>query len=119
MSFVIATGIGHCGSAWLAHILNRPDEGVRFHHQEKQYVFQGSSSWSILFKWEEEFGLSYPPAGAKGLPIYWDIMYKDLEEHPFVGDANSWTMTRLPEVSEHIKIDRVIYQLRNGIQQLH
>jgi len=107
--FVLVTGMGHCGTQWIAEVLNIPEQGVAFTHELKY----GLGNWRVLLPLEEKHGISgrYQP--------YWEQIRLLLRENRFVGDSGSWVTTRIPEVDKIIKVDRTIYLLRNGVQQIH
>lgn len=38
--FVLITGVGHCGTKWLAHVLRQPKYGIVFYHEHKFAVLR-------------------------------------------------------------------------------
>lgn len=105
-TFSVIAGSGHCGTTWLASVLDS-QLGVTWYHQ-----FRGEMAdkpWVVL-------DLKRPDD-----PLfnqYWRWIKGELHIGP-VGDANSWPPHLLPVVNEVVPIGRVIYMTRNGIQQLH
>jgi len=106
---VFVTGMGHCGTRWITKVLNNPGQGVTFTHELKYRL----GDWRILLPLEEKHGINrrYRP--------YWEQIRSLLRRNRFVGDSGSWVTTRIPDVDRVIKVDRIIYLLRNGIQQIH
>ncbi len=104
--FSVIAGSGHCGTTWLASILDS-QPGATWHHHFRELMAR--QSWEVL-------DLKAPDA-----PIfnqYWLSIRAQLKEGA-VGDANSWPPHLLTDVNKVQPIDRVIYLTRNGIQQLH
>lgn len=109
--FVLVAGVGHCGTKWLAHVLNRPDDGIVCYHEQKLALAPGG--WQDLLR----HGLEY---GADDLfTPYFDFMGRKLEEFHVVADSNSWTFETIPAVHERLPIDLVVSLVRNGIQNVH
>ncbi len=109
--FILITGIGHCGTKWLATVLNSFDKEVKFYHEYKLTVT--GLKWDEALEYELQKGL-----GAIFIP-YFDFMEELLTFCKIVGDSNSWTMLMIPEIHKRIKVDLVIYLVRNGIQNVH
>ena len=111
--FVIVGGIGHCGTKWLAQLLDRQDQGVIFYHQYK-YTLTALSwdSWLIM-KHEQ------PLAMAEYLEPYCELMQGQMRKYRVVGDAISWMPLSIPDIDKAIHIDRIVYLVRNGIPQLN
>lgn len=49
---------------------------------------------------------------------YWNWVSQMRQQYRVVGDANSFVTTHIPEVHDIIGVDRILYFLRNGIQQI-
>lgn len=111
MTFFVGGGIGHCGTKWLAQVLNRDD--VRVHHQLK-HTHANRKPWDAWIKIEAEQGL-----GGDLFQGYWDIINHELAAYRVVGDMCSWMPLHIPMVAQHIEIGCIVYLVRNGIQQLH
>jgi hypothetical protein len=50
---------------------------------------------------------------------YWQFIEERLQANRVVGDSNSWTPCVIPEVDSIFEVDRIIYLVRNGIQNVH
>jgi hypothetical protein len=109
--FVLVAGVGHCGTKWLAHVLNRPHDGIVSYHEQKMALVPGG--WHDLLRYGVEHGADdlFTP--------YFDFMRRKLEEFRVVADSNSWTFQTLPAVHDHLPIDLVVCVVRNGIQNVH
>jgi len=101
----LIVGSGHCGTKWLAGVLNA-QPGVRFYHELRPTITQ--TAWFRLAE--------YPP-DAPVYHGYWGRIWRELDDGE-VGDANSWVPWQIPAVSKLIKVE-IVYLVRNGIQQLH
>jgi hypothetical protein len=109
--FVLIAGVGHCGTKWLAHALNRPDDGIVCYHEQKMALAPGG--WHDLLR----HGLEHGPDDL--FTPYFEFMRRKLEEFRVVADSNSWTFETIPAVHEHLPIDLVVCLVRNGIQNVH
>jgi hypothetical protein len=104
--FSVIAGSGHCGSTWLASVLDS-QIGVTFYHHFREEMT--GKPWELLDLKSPDDPLFLQ---------YWRWIGGDIEGGP-TGDANSWPPHLLPAVNEVRPIDRVIYLTRNGIQQLN
>ena len=104
--FSVITGSGHCGTTWLATVLNEGTDTTWFHHLREDLL---DKPWQELDR--------YAP-GHKTYNRYWSWIESEAQ-YGSVGDANSWPPYMLPQVNEKYPIDRVIYLTRNGVQQLY
>lgn len=109
--FVLVTGLGHCGTRWISWALTRRRSGRLVHHEYKLRVMR--TDWRGGFRHEHELGVDdwYAP--------YFERVERQLRRYALVGDANSWTMARVPEVDKRLRVDRVIHLVRNGVQNVH
>lgn len=111
--FVIIGGIGHCGTKWLAQLLDQQAQGVLFYHEYK--LSMSPKSWDDWLEMEHE----QPLAMAEYLELYVEAMQGQMRKYRIVGDANSWVPLSIPNVHQHIRVDRIVYLVRNGIPQLN
>lgn len=111
--FVLIAGIGHCGTKWLAQLLDRQDQGVLFYHQYKYTM--AAMSWDSWLEMEHE----RPLAMAEYLEAYCGHMQGQMGKYRVVGDAISWMPLGIPDIDRAIPIGRVVYVIRNGIPQLN
>lgn len=102
--FLVIAGSGHCGTKWLATVLNERPEEVWYHELRSQIT---KLSW-------DQLDLYYPNDPIFGR--YWAFITK---QRLSVGDANSWPPHILPHVNSIYHIDLVYYLVRNEIQQLY
>lgn len=104
--FTVIAGSGHCGTKWLATVLNEQKHMTCYHELRQAMV---KMAWPAAAK--------HPPAS----DIYQDYYRKLMRELAVgeVGDANSWAPFELPLLHQRVLIQQVIYLVRNGIQQLH
>lgn len=109
--FVIVGGIGHCGTKWLAQLLDQ--QGIIFYHQYKHTMT--SRSWDSWLEMEHE----RPLALAEYLEPYCELMRGQMRKYRIVGDAASWMPLGIPGIDKAIHIDRIVYLIRNGIPQLN
>lgn len=105
-SFNIIAGSGHCGTKWLAAVLDS-QPGVTFHHQ---YLTEMTGApWELT---------DIRPPDDPFFQQYWRWIRGELHQGD-TGDANSWPPHRIPLVNEVHPIGWVIYLVRNGVQQLN
>lgn len=104
--FEVIASSGHCGTKWLAQVLDAGTDSKWYH----ELRLQTCGSWveAMQHKVDGEF-----------FNEYWLTIGVDIFKLGKVGDSNSWPPFRLPEVNERRKIDRVIYLTRNPVLQLH
>jgi hypothetical protein len=107
--FWLIIGIGHCGSKWLAMLLDSM-EGIQAHHELKTSLSR--MSWPTWLAYEGKVG----PAGERYDP-YWRFIEQERQHCDILVDSNSWVPTGIPDAKEY-DIDRVIYIIRNGIPHL-
>ncbi|MDP8207391.1 MAG: class I SAM-dependent methyltransferase [Candidatus Electryonea clarkiae] len=109
--FVIGTGLGHNGSAWLADLLNRPELNMKAFHEIKMELV--GKNWIDLHKYEQTTGIdnSYLP--------YLKHFDELLNNHSVVSDCNSWAARSIPALNNVFPIDNILYIVRNGIQSVH
>ena len=105
-SFSVIAGSGHCGTKWLASVLDS-QRGIIWYHDFREEMT--GLPWEVVDFWLPS---------DKRLAQYWRWIKGELTQSD-VGDAASWSTHLLPAVNEHMPIQRVIYMTRNGIQQLH
>lgn len=104
------TGIGHAGTQWLAHVLDRPEQGVRFTH-ELAYRKTGIT-WLQRQKMAVEKGVAVTT-----FPKYWAALK---ETGPrWIGDSMSWHPIEVVYLAKQGVTDQIVLLVRNGIQQLH
>lgn len=111
MKVCLVTGIGHAGTQWIAHALDRPEQGVRFVH-ELAY-----NATKITWAKRQMLGLEKGLAAQEFNP-YWDAV-KDKPGVRWLGDSMSWHPIEAAQVAAIGAFERIIYLVRNGIQQLH
>ncbi len=99
--FWVCAGAGHCGTTWLSQVFGTQLDWVGFH--ELRY---------------ESLQTGWTNARNKDSKPYWDRIREELKTRN-VFDSNSWAPFELPLVNQVQQIDRVIYLVRNGIQQMH
>jgi|GEM_PF-4445006 len=109
--FFLITGVGHCGTAWLANVLHRPDDGLVCYHEYKNHI--------VDINWKESLQYEFNSGVGDLFDRYWAFMNEQLRRYHYVGDSNSWTMYMLPKVAAKLEPDRIIYLVRNGIQNVH
>lgn len=110
--FYLIAGTGHCGTKWLAHVLNRPSEGMVCFHEQKVKIFDGINYRAIL-QYEDLHGI-----GSMFQP-YFSFLYNQHREYEIVGDSNSWAMRNIPAFDRVWPVDIVVLLIRNGIQCVH
>lgn len=106
----LTTGLGHCGTAWLANVLDYPAQGLlSIHEAVKGWVGK---------PWKEGV-LHYL---AHGIDSYFDPYFEklrsSLEAYPFVVDSHSWIPTAIPKVDARIQVFMVIHLIRNGLRNV-
>lgn len=111
--FYIIGGIGHCGTKWLAEALNRPWDGMACSH-ELMVAKSGfkKKGWWPCAKFVMENGLD------ERFDPYFSYIDKVTKSSIF-GDAHSWPTIIVPELVGARKVKRIIYLVRNGIQNVH
>ena len=108
MSFRVIAGSGHCGTMWLARVLDSVP-GQRWTHELRTTA--ADMPW-----WEADGMVPSSPA----FDVYWSWIEASLERHDVVGDSNSWPPEKLPYIHEYIQpIEKVIYLTRDKGKQLH
>ena len=114
--FYLVTGIGHCGTQWLANALDYREHGVYAIHEGIRWwcprsVSLGSWKDSVLYYLEH------------GIDQRFDCYFAKLDEllgqYRVVVDAHSWIPSAVPEVAERVEISGIIHLVRNGIQNVH
>lgn len=105
--FEVIASSGHCGTKWLAQVLDAGTDSKWYH--ELRLEMCGS--------WVESMGYGLYHKFHKK---YWIVLPALIARHYYhMGDSNSWPPFRLPEINQFQFIDRVIYLTRNPILQLH
>ena len=104
--FSVIASSGHCGTKWLAAVLDSQPGSTWYHHFRHEMT---NAPWELL-------DLRHPTDPF--FEPYWRWIRGELV-HNDVGDANSWPPHLILKVNEHQPIDRIIYLTRNGIQQLN
>jgi MoaA/NifB/PqqE/SkfB family radical SAM enzyme len=109
--FLLITGTGHCGTQWISRVLHRPNDGMVCYHGEKlKWV---PKHWKECLQHEFEKGID-------GLfDDYFSFISQELKRYPVVGDSNSWTFLKIPEVSRRQQVNKIIYLVRNSVQTVH
>ena len=107
--FALVCGLGHCGTKWLATVLDRPEQGVRFYHERK--MESGVAWWDAMLAEAEQFHQPYHD-------MYFCSMKNALGGCRWAGDANSWDVTQVAQLREFFPVKRVVVLLRDGILQL-
>ena len=79
--FFLVTGIGHCGTAWLATVLDRPDDNMICYHEHKNAVT--GLNWKASLMHEFEHGLD------GRFEAYWQFMRQQMRRFQVVGDSNA------------------------------
>lgn len=104
-NFHVIAGSGHCGSLWLARVLGAGTD-IKWYHERRR---------ALAGKWLEACRLG---PDHERFDEYWKRIKGELR-HTDVGDSNSWMPILLIEANKIVPIKRVIYLVRNPIQQLH
>lgn len=108
--FILAWG-PHAGSKWLATTLNSERHCVDFRHELK---LEMGGLFRDLVEAEFKSGLTLP-----AYEPYWEYVRTQLTRCSIFGDAGSWIPLTIPKVHEIIPVARIIYLVRNGVQQVH
>jgi hypothetical protein len=107
MGFQAIAGSGHCGTMWLAQVLNCvPGQWWGHEIRTKATVL----SWPAAD--------AYPP-DSEVFDYYWKVIRQEMGRYAVVGDSNSWSPELLPAVNKVIPIERVIYLTRDKESQLY
>lgn len=105
--FIVIASSGHSGTKWLSELMGlRMD--IKSHHELRN---------SMLRKSWVELDLKEPSDAL--FDDYWQRICYEEQFFDAVLDANSWPPHLLLKVHEHHEIFKVIYLVRNDIQQLH
>jgi hypothetical protein len=116
MFFLIA-GVGHCGTQWLASFLNRPDEGMVCRHEQKFRVTPWLKAmpyaWFPAIQYEIEHGVD------ERYDAYIEYIKEAQQNVAVVGDSHAWEPFIIPKLQERLSIDRIIFMVRNGVQNVH
>ncbi len=99
--FWVVAGAGHCGTTWLGALFSAIPGWIGFHELRQR---------SLQIEWTNAHTEDPKP--------YWDRIKEELRTRNVL-DSNSWAPFELSLVQQVQSIDRVIYLVRNGIQQLH
>jgi hypothetical protein len=108
--------MGHCGTQWLSAFLNRPDDGMVCTHEEKSRVapYHGMpDGWLTSLQREKAEGLQHTS------DVYVAQMKQRQQEFAIVGDAHSWEPFVIPELAHMLPVSRIIFLVRNGVQNVH
>ena len=145
--FFLISGTGKTGTTWLGEALNHPKAGIvcldegklakpnpirkrlskyaalrnfwrtkREGHKWLQFLDKnvlGRNRWVVSAEYENEFGVG--PRYSQ----YFKSMEARLRKFRAVGDSHSWDLRFIPDVDRHIKIDKIIHLVRNGIQNVN
>ncbi len=109
--FFLIAGIGHCGTKWLAHVLNHPHQGMICWHEKKAEAVP--FDWLTCLAYELEIGIDAT------FDRYWSFLRRATTNYELVGDSHSWSTDMIPEVARRWEISRVVFLVRNGIQNVH
>lgn len=114
--FYLCTGIGHCGTQWLANALNYRERGI-------YAVHEGVRRWChrryALGSWKDS-ALYYLEHGVdQRFDCYFAKLDELLSQYRIVVDTHSWMPSAVPEVAERVGVSGVIHLVRNGIQNVH
>lgn len=109
-SYFLVSGMGHCGTKWMSKVLDDPGGGVRCYHEKTVKV--AGLDWYEFIRRE----LTEGPAATA--PPYFDFLHAKLSRYRVVGDSNAWRIKSIPQVNEEIEIDRVVYMVRHGLQNV-
>ena len=107
MTFRVITGSGHCGTMWLARILDELP-GQHWTHELR----------TTITGWPWQMADALPPNSTR-FDKYWHRIYALANRYAVVGDSNSWPPEALPAVNRIMPIDRVIYLTRDKERQLY
>lgn len=106
----LVTGSGHCGTAWLAHVLDHQDQGVYSIHE-------GVKVWTKQ-PWKEAV-LHYLDHGVDSyFDLYFNRLSQAVHDFSYVVDSHSWIPTAVPEVQQKVHVTRVIHLVRNGLKNV-
>lgn len=114
--FYLCTGIGHCGTQWLANALHYPERGISATHEgirrwcHRRYAL---GSWKDSTLYYLEHGVD------QRFDCYFAELDKLLNRYRIVVDAHSWIPSAVPEVAKRVEVSGVIHLVRNGIQNVH
>jgi len=100
--FWLVAAAGHCGTMWLSQVIGA-QVGWSAHHELRYELSQQA--------WEN--AVSNSPQ-----QVYWDQIGEELINY-HVLDSNSWAPHEIPMVNKVVPVSRIIYLVRNGIQQIH
>ncbi len=109
--FILIAGTGHCGTKWLAYCLNRPFDNMVFFHELKMTIL--NKEWLEIAPYQFEKGIT------EVFNPYFNLISLLMRRFKIVGDSNSWELCFIPEVHKKMKINYIIYLVRNGIQCVH
>jgi len=110
--FSLVTGIGHCGTKWLSTVLNCPNQGVICYHELSHLTTV--RQWQARQPYIRKNGV-----GKSSIFNYWKRIGSDLEKYRHVCDSMSWCAIESAQVGVAGNATRIIYLVRDGIQQLH
>jgi hypothetical protein len=105
--FEVITGSGHCGTMWLAAVLDAVP-GRSWTHEARRTI--AGLSWVEATTY---------PVDSPMFDSYWHSIRRRMIDYDIVGDSNSWPPESLPDVAEVTDIGRVIYLTRDKEAQLH
>jgi hypothetical protein len=114
--YYLVAGMGHCGTQWLAAFLDRPDEGMVCTHEQKfriQPYSQLKDPWMTALKYERANGLD------KRADRYVAYIKERQQQIAMVGDSHAWEPFIIPQLSERVRVDRIVFMVRNGVQNVH
>lgn len=114
--FYLVTGIGHCGTQWLANALDYRERSIYAIHEGIRWWCPRSLS---LGSWKDS-ALYYL---GHGIDERFDCYFAELDEllsqYRIVVDAHSWMPSAVPDVAKRVGVSGVIHLVRNGIQNVH
>src|SRR5215218_8206893 len=108
--------MGHCGTQWLSSFLDRPDDGMVCTHEEK---FCAGVREGILDGWMASLMEERRNGLAASSKAYVDHMKQRQQEIAVVGDSHSWEPFIIPALAERLPVSKIVFMVRNGIQNVH
>lgn len=104
--FFYIGSLGHCGTKWLATVLNRPSHGIACYYEMKAELEKELIPVERLVEQENYFPV----------PNSYLVFFQEMSRLLMVGDAHSWPAYRIGYVLKSLQAQKAIWLVRNGVQ---
>lgn len=112
--FFYIGSLGHCGTKWLATVLNRPAHGIACYYEMLNQLPNESLTPPTLSGGEQDI---FEVENLIHLPYF--VFFREMSKLLMVGDAHSWPPHQIGPVLRKLCGQKAIWLVRNGVAQVH